>query len=380
MVSNPVKHRLIEMALVYAKKNRILHQLARILAGRYPGWSASVIERKLVLELSNAASADGPIIVGPWVSEVGFEVLYWVPFIKRYINEFDIDPARVTVLSRGGAGLWYQGFNQRYIEIFDLVTAQEFKKRNESRSQYTGQQKQSSVAEFERELISKARLTEEIENGFWLHPRYMYNLLTPYWAGICPSSLLDNYTCHELRPLPKIPKGISLKPGDYVAVKFYFSDSFPDNERNRFFIGNILHKLSKVHNVVVLNTGLSVDDHSEHDLKAEHFIDLSEWINLRTNLDFQTRIIANSKMFIGTYGGFSYIAPYYGVPSVAFFSEENAFSKQHLEAANNAFQKMRESQNFQGSETNALLDYNPVFMPIDVDKFNIILNSLFKQG
>ena len=42
----------------------------------------------------------------------------------------------------------------------------------------------------------------------------------------------------------------------------------------------------------------------------------------RNNLDVQSRIIARSHCFVGTYGGLSYLAPFYGKPSIAFHQEE----------------------------------------------------------
>ena len=33
-------------------------------------------------------STDWPILVGPWHGEVGFEVLYWIPFLERVKKVF----------------------------------------------------------------------------------------------------------------------------------------------------------------------------------------------------------------------------------------------------------------------------------------------------
>src|SRR6185295_9784669 len=35
-----------------------------------------------------------PILVGPFRGEVGFEVLYWIPFLRRLVKRLNIDPAR----------------------------------------------------------------------------------------------------------------------------------------------------------------------------------------------------------------------------------------------------------------------------------------------
>ena len=49
------------------------------------------------------------------------------------------------------------------------------------------------------------------------------------------------------------------------------------------------------------------------------------------NLDLQTRIIANARAFVGTYGGLAYVAPFYGVPSVGFYSQESDLMSAHLD-------------------------------------------------
>ena len=58
-----------------------------------------------------ALAAEGwPILAGPWLGEVGFEVLYWAPFLRWFAEEFHVDPARIIVISRGGTASWYQPF------------------------------------------------------------------------------------------------------------------------------------------------------------------------------------------------------------------------------------------------------------------------------
>jgi hypothetical protein len=57
------------------------------------------------------------------------------------------------------------------------------------------------------------------------------------------------------------------------------------------------------------------------------------------NLERQTELIAGSRGFIGTYGGFSYLAPYYGVPSLSFFSRRG-FEAHHLDLAQHVFDRL----------------------------------------
>ncbi len=60
-----------------------------------PGfWDESELDRELDVILAG----DGPVVVGPWLSELGFELLYWIPFVTAIRRRRDIDPKRLVVL------------------------------------------------------------------------------------------------------------------------------------------------------------------------------------------------------------------------------------------------------------------------------------------
>ena len=45
----------------------------------------------------------------------------------------------------------------------------------------------------------------------------------------------------------------------------------------------------------------------------------------------QTEIISNARAFVGTYGGLAYLGPFYGVPSIAFYSTEAELVPAHID-------------------------------------------------
>ena len=61
-----------------------------------------------------------------------------------------------------------------------------------------------------------------------------------------------------------------------------------------------------------------------------------------TNLDVQTRIIAGAEAYVGTYGGFSYLAPFVGTHALTFYSHITGFRFDHLEVAKRVFSGLRE--------------------------------------
>src|SRR5687768_4234007 len=60
------------------------------------------IERRIKHTLAKQAAASGPLIVGPWTSEVGYEALYWLPFLAWAADRYGVRPERLVALSRGG--------------------------------------------------------------------------------------------------------------------------------------------------------------------------------------------------------------------------------------------------------------------------------------
>jgi hypothetical protein len=120
-------------------------------------------------------------------------------------------------------------------------------------------------------------------------------------------------------------------------VKFYFNECFPPSTRNRAFINDVLSALASQGPVVSLTTELNIDDHqadTADDTGVQH---LPDNIDPAHNLHIQSAIVAGARAFVGTYGGFAYLAPFYGVPSIAYFDDPNGFSRRHLAMARSAF-------------------------------------------
>jgi glycosyltransferase involved in cell wall biosynthesis len=285
-----------------------------------------------------------PILMGPWISEVGFEVLYWIPFLNWAIKAFELQQRRLIVVSRGGAGLWYEHLTTEYVDVFDLFTVEEYRARNAERWTDGGNQKQFSVTAMEREIVERA--TRKLGMGAveLLHPSIMYRLFQFFWFEKASVRLLTKHT--EYRRLDAPAQGghrestgpapdaavLEVLPREYVAVRFYFRPSFPDTPANRRLAGDTIRSLSRDVAVVLLNTGLRLDDHEDLDMaggkgvyRVDHLMTASR------NLEIQTRIISRARAFVGTYGGLTYLAPLYGVPSVGFYSQASELIPAHLD-------------------------------------------------
>jgi hypothetical protein len=58
--------------------------------------------------------------------------------------------------------------------------------------------------------------------------------------------------------------------------------------------------------------------------------EISHLLTPDNNLLVQSAIVAGARRFVGTYGGFAYLAPLCGVPALSSYSEPESFSKRHL--------------------------------------------------
>ena len=316
-----------------ALRHWIPHRL-RLAASAYLARRCSAgLQRDLVA----MAAGPAPIVAGPWLGEVGFELLYWVPFLRWVAERFNVDPERFMVVSRGGTSSWYRPFAARYADVFQQVTPDTYRGQHDARVRDLGEQKQTRVTEFDRELIDAATRRAHLSECSLLHPSRMYELLNPYWWGHQPSDWVHQHARYARLARPD-PVGVIDTPERYVAAKFYFNDCFPATEQNRAFVRDILRTLADRGPVIALSIGLNIDDHGGERVDEYGVRHLPEGIDPASNLHVQSAIVSRAQAFVGTYGGFSYLAPFHGVRSLAFYSDPGSFSQKHLHMARSAFE------------------------------------------
>jgi hypothetical protein len=156
----------------------------------------------------------------------------------------------------------------------------------------------------------------------------MYRLFAPYWWGHEPIEWVRQYT----RFTPLRPPALSVElPAAYTAVKFYFNDCFRNTSENRAFVERTVRSLADQGPVISLSTGVSVDDHVPCEPDIAVMQGIRHLLAPQSNLAVQSAIVAGARRFVGTYGGFAYLAPLCGVPAVSYYTEPGAFSTRHLD-------------------------------------------------
>ena len=303
------------------------------------------------LELARIARGDGPVIAGPWRSEIGFEVLYWIPMLRWLVTSAGIDPQRIIAVSRGGADRWYDDVAGRYVDLFDHFSADDMRGWHEQQVAETGSQKQTRISATEERIVTTVREATGARGADVLHPSVMYRLFQPFWSGRQPLRAIKERTRYERLPDPGDPAAIDPRladlPDDYFAVKLYFRGSFPETEENVEFAQRLLSRLASERPVVMLATNLALDDHRDFLTQSgSEIYAIDHLVTPRNNLHVQSAVIARARALIGTYGGFSYLGPLLGVPSCSFYSKER-FVAGHLEVMRRATRFLRDRDGHQ---------------------------------
>ena len=320
-------------------RRHVFPRLVGVLQSSGTHGSFSVAERYIEEELERLARADGPIILGPWLSEVGFELLYWIPLLRWFKSTYNVDPKRLVVVSRGGTRLWYGDLAGTYLDLLDWMAPAEFALANQARWKSDLRQKQFVPLAEDEEIIAWTRAQLPSAKSYVLHPSLMYRLFAPVFQDHVPFTTLLSHVRYERLPKPVLPGLLAdVLPPEYVAMRFYFRPSFPDCAENRSFVGDLISRIAKVMPVVLLNTGLELDDHI--DCTDDSVVSLKPYLTPATNLDVQTRVIANSRGFIGTYGGLCYLAPFFGTNSIGFYSNKAGLNPVHLRAMHSASESL----------------------------------------
>ena len=295
------------------------------------------IERRIKRDLARQAAAGGPLIAGPWTSEVGYEALYWVPFLAWAADHYGVRPERIVALSRGGTGQWYRGIAGSYIEIFDLVDPGEFAKQAAAKRE-RGDQKQMALSEFDRDLIRLAGGRLGVRNPAVWHPGLMYRLFRAFWYGDRSLDFLLRHT--DFRAVRAVdPVTDAPLPENYVAVKFYTGPALPDTDANRAALFELVQRLAAKMPVVMLDTGWSVDEHHDYSFEGvRNVTTLRPSLDPKTNLGLQTQVIAGARQFVGTCGGLAWLAPLLGVDTLAVYDDDRYLTA-HLYAAKYAYRR-----------------------------------------
>lgn len=270
--------------------------------------------QQIIKEIKNS---NAPIVIGPFLMELGFELLYWIPFVTKLLAEIETKEKPIYVLGRGGSQNWYPIQDKVCIEVFDFWSESEFNSSASMRYKSFGNQKQIAPHFSEEILLENFSQLYGLKSFQVLHPSLMVLLLEFYWDSRYPVKWLTHF-CDFEKVQKEFVRSKNVKQFE-VGFKFYSRESLESTNgfaccvrafKSKFKPGKSLHFLPQ----------LNIDEHTPF----VEFIDSSDVIcepGIRNNLFVQSIELAKCKAFMGTYGGFAYLAQYLGVPTAAW--EEN---------------------------------------------------------
>lgn len=269
-----------------------------------------------------------PILVGPWTSEIGNELLYWIPYLEKLKSENILQSNNTYIVSRGGNSSWYRNISQNYWNFFEKISLKEYQSALKER--YL--EKRLYIDGFDQRLIDEAASHFGLSNYRVLHPMKMNRLFTPVWRG----GLSDKFLAKRLLFKRFAPekheidnKRINQKDTEYVAMKFWYSNNFPETRENKEFIKRLISHLSRKYTILWLKLPESPDGHTQSlSTGSDRIIDCSSMISFAQNLKLQTALIHRAKFFVGIAGGFTMLPLFYGMTSYGFHSKP--FTTAHM--------------------------------------------------
>ncbi len=277
-------------------------------------------------------------------------MLYWIPFLRWFCDRYRIDPARLVVVSRGGVAGWYQEISNRYVELLELFTPDEFASLNAARYG-AGDQKQQAISAFDESILARVRAQRDLASAAVCHPSVMFRLLRQFWLGNESLEYVQHYLSYDsVRPaaitIPHLPER-------FTAVKLYTGKALPDTPENRRILRALIERLAARGPVVTLDIAMSLDEHEDYRFRGmSNVVSAAEWLTPANNLAVQTEVIRRAERLVGTCGSVAWLAPMMGTPTVALYSDDDLLGP-HLYAARAAYRSMRAAP----------------FTPVDINAF-----------
>lgn len=290
--------------------------------------------QKAVAQLITELNADRqPILVGPWRSEVGFESLYWLPFLHCLASKVTDFDTRAAVVTRGGLAPLYQKVASKGYDLYALRSVTDVRRENlyDAHVRQGGKTvKQLEVTAWDEQVVSDAADALKIGPVYHLlHPAWMYWALSPFWSEHRGFEYLASLTDYQMLPRPQLVEAPQL-PAKFVAVKMYQRSTFPYPHPDvATWVKETVAILAAQCPVVLLNTSSEHDDHVDVAMTGPNIYTLPS-VAPESNLLIQAAILAKATCFVGTYGGVAQLALRMGIPSVSTWLEWKDTAHGHL--------------------------------------------------
>jgi hypothetical protein len=270
--------------------------------------------------LRQLARMGDPVVVGPFRSEVGFEQLYWIPFVTWALKYAGIPRDRCMALSRGGMGVFYPVASNA--DLYQVRGVDAVRIENQVDYAQRKLQKQTTVTDWDREVcreVGKAQWGHSARVRM-LHPSWMYWLLEDVWEERAPVLSAAPFLQYDALPVPPLPEGMTL-PDKFLAVRFYERATLPYTNETKGLIADLVQQVAAVQPVVLIRQSAHVDDHIDFPIAPSPRIAVLPETIPEQNLILQAAVLARCTAFVGTYGGVAQWALRYRKPTMSVYAQ-----------------------------------------------------------
>lgn len=288
------------------------------------------------------ARSENPVVAGPWLGDTGSELLYWIPFLNWAVAARPQLAERLIIIARPGTAAWYRHLTPQLVDVLDLVNQTELGMLQQRQLGQLGQADKESDAEFQarlQELANKLRDKLSLGEIETLPPSALVQHLRQLQRDNVVSQILTN-SVYQPMARPELSALGTRLPEAYVVAHFSYSPIFPDTEQNRAFIARVITALTRKSDVILLESDTLGAEYADIAIPWSNRLHrLNHLMPHHTDLSVQTVAISQARAFVGTCGSLSYVSPYFGVPSLCFFSDRLAMPslQQELEVAQRLF-------------------------------------------
>lgn len=271
-----------------------------------------------------------PVLVGPWTSEMGFECLYWLPWLAQEMSEGRLDPSKCIIVTRGGAGAWYPPEAQS-VELYDYVPPADLRLSALSAQTERASVKQLAATSYEAKVLELIAARLGLRRYRVLHPSAMYRALDPWWTSMTwgLKTLVDRLRIEPIRPVTK-PVGLKLPLEPYVAMRWYARPTWPVRQELVEWVHAMTLAMANQQPVVWMTSAAHLDDHVDFPAPPAHQnLTILQIPDIQTSLAVQTSVIQGASQYVGTWGGLAQLAVRCGVPTAAAFDRWTGASYAH---------------------------------------------------
>lgn len=269
------------------------------------------------------STGTSPLIIGPWLGEVGPELQYWIPWLQHLKAQGVFGQRRLIAVSRGGTAAWYRQLTSEYGEVFTLVDKATYQAIRQERKT----EKQFAWTPGERTCMQQIAQHFGVKQYETLHPSAMWARILPYFQERKPLAwFLSQLDFQPIIPAADLAqdylRDISL-PEQYIVARFYVSELFPATALTKQFVHDLFAQITPQLPIVAMVSTQQLDDHAIFkmpEMARVQLVPIDQ--QLESNLGVQTAIIQRSSGFVGTYGGVTVLPGLVGKPCLGFIGAE----------------------------------------------------------